>query len=94
MIRDLLLVLKNAGYEAIILDGGIVVTIGHVTIGIGKDEDSETLMTYVQEDLEAGPSHLASENMTPAEVLALCEQYRQQPIASTPVVVTPSPAAV
>lgn len=94
MIRDLLLVLKNAGYKAIILDGGIIVTIGHVTISIGKDQSSETLMTYVQEDLEAGPAYSASEDMTPAEVLALCEQYRQQPIASTPVVVTPSPAAV
>lgn len=93
MIRDLLHALKTQGYEHTTLDGGVIVTIANVTIAVGYDKDTQTLMTHTQEDLEEGPFFFASENQTQAEVLELCAKYRQKSIASTPVV-TPSPATV
>lgn len=89
MIRDLLHALKTQGYEHTTLDGGIIVTLPNVTIAVGHDKDTQTLMTHTQEDLEEGPSFSAAENLTQSDVLEHCAKYRKKSIASTPVATSP-----
>jgi hypothetical protein len=72
-MRELLFKLKQAGFESVMLDGGIIVSLSSVTITFGADE--ELFMANIQENLEYGPVFTSLDDLTQAQAIELCQSY-------------------
>jgi hypothetical protein len=72
-MRELFFQLKKSGFSGTFRDGGIVIDLPKVSICLGADGDH--FMSYVQEDFEYGPVFTASEGLTKAEAIELCQSY-------------------
>ena len=72
-MRDLFFQLQQAGFNCLMQQGGLIVTLQDITIVFGSDENG--FLAYVQEDLEAGPKHTSLEALTQAQAIDLCQSY-------------------
>ncbi len=77
MIALLQKTLGQQGFQVVRRDGGLIVSLPKVTIVIGKDEDSESLMVHIQDETGEETDFSSFDNLQQPAVMELCEQYRK-----------------
>jgi hypothetical protein len=72
MLKDAAVALTQKGHTVVRLTGGLVVTVGNISVTIGHDESG--FSAYVQTDTESGPEYTGDTGLTLDQLLAWCPQ--------------------